>query len=95
MRGRRTVALWGRDASRYCVIPGMMHCGGGDACDRFDLLGPLVEWVERGKAPDRPLASRADGSAAVPLCRHPAYPHCAGGDPAKAGSYECRKPAEG
>ncbi len=36
------------------MIPGMMHCGGGNAFDRFDLLGPLVEWVESGKAPERP-----------------------------------------
>jgi len=81
------------DASRYYMIPGMMHCGGGNAYDRFDLLGPLVEWVEHGQAPDRPLASRADGSE-VPLCQHPAYPHYTRGDPAKAASYECRKPAE-
>ena len=81
------------DASRYYMIPGMGHCAGGNAFDRFDLLGPLVEWVERGRAPERPLASRADGNASVPLCPHPAYPHYAGRDPAKAESYECRSPA--
>ncbi|HEY6816825.1 MAG TPA: tannase/feruloyl esterase family alpha/beta hydrolase, partial [Croceibacterium sp.] len=80
------------DASRYYMVPGMMHCGGGNAYDRFDLLGPLVDWVENGKAPERPLASRANGSAAVPLCPHPAYPHYTGGDAAKAESYECRAP---
>lgn len=78
------------DASRYYMNPGMMHCGGGNAYDRFDLLGPLVEWVEQGKAPDRPIASRMDGSASMPLCPHPAYPHYTGGDPANAQSYECR-----
>jgi hypothetical protein len=82
------------DASRYYMNPGMMHCAGGNAYDRFDLLGPLVEWVENGKAPERPLASRADGSASVPLCPHPAYAHYKGGDPAEAESYECRS-AEG
>jgi feruloyl esterase len=82
------------DASRYYMIPGMMHCQGGNAYDRFDLLGPLVDWVENGRAPDRPPASRADGSASVPLCPHPAYAHYLGGDPARAESYECRKPAE-
>jgi hypothetical protein len=81
------------DASRHYMIPGMLHCAGGNAYDRFDLLGPLVDWVENGKAPDRPPASRPDGSAAVPLCPHPSYPHYAGGDPAKAASYECRSPA--
>jgi len=82
------------DASRYYMIPGMGHCGGGNAFDRFDLLGPLVDWVEQGRAPDRPLASRADGSASVPLCPHPAYPHYEGGDPNLAASYSCRTPSE-
>jgi feruloyl esterase len=81
------------DASRYYMIPGMGHCAGGNAYDRFDLLGPLVDWVEHGKAPARPPASRADGSASVPLCPHPAYPHYTSGDPARAESYECRNPA--
>jgi len=83
------------EASRYYMNPGMMHCGGGNAFDRFDLLGPLVEWVENGTAPNRPLSSRSDGSASMPLCQHPAYPHYAGGDPAKAASYQCRMPASG
>jgi hypothetical protein len=80
-------------ASRYYMNPGMGHCAGGNAYDRFDLLGPLVEWVEQGKAPERPIASRADGSASMPLCPHPAYAHYTGGDPARAESYECRAPS--
>jgi len=82
-------------ASRYYMVPGMLHCGGGNAFDQFDLLGPLVDWVENGKAPERPLASRADGSASRPLCPHPAYPHYRGGDAARPESYECRAPVEG
>jgi hypothetical protein len=80
------------EASRLYMNPGMMHCAGGEAYDRFDLLGPLVDWVEQGKPPERPIASRADGSAAMPLCPHPAYAHYTGGDPARAESYECRAP---
>jgi feruloyl esterase len=81
------------NASRYYMIPGMGHCQGGNAYDQFDLLGPLVEWVEHGTAPARPLASRRDGSGQVPLCPHPSYPHYVSGDPARAESYECRAPA--
>jgi feruloyl esterase len=81
------------DASRYYMIPGMGHCQGGNAYDRFDLLSPLVEWVENHRPPERPLASRADGSAQVPLCPHPSYPHYLGGDASKPESYECRRPA--
>jgi len=94
---QRTAAANGAaftEASRYYMNPGMGHCGGGNAYDRFDLLGPLVEWVEEGRAPERPIASRADGSASMPLCPHPAYPHYVGGDPAMAESYECRAPSE-
>ncbi len=83
------------EASRYYMNPGMGHCGGGNAYDRFDLLGPLVEWVEHGKAPERPIATRANGSASIPLCPHPAYPHYTSGDPSKAESYECRVPVQG
>ena len=60
--------------------------------ETFDLLGPLVDWVENGKAPDRPPASRPEVKASMPLCPHPAYPHYTGGDPAKAESYECKSP---
>ena len=29
----------------------MNHCAGGPATDQFDLLAPLVAWVEQGVAP--------------------------------------------
>ena len=80
------------DASRYYMVPGMGHCRGGNSFDTFDLLGPLVDWVEQGKAPAGLIASRSDGSASRPLCPHPSYPHYRSGDPAKAESYECRTP---
>lgn len=39
------------DFVRLFVIPGMNHCAGGVATDRFDMLKPLEDWVERGIAP--------------------------------------------
>jgi len=33
-------------------VPGMNHCGGGPATDRFSMLPVLENWVERGVAPD-------------------------------------------
>lgn len=57
----------GGDASgfaRYFRVPGMGHCSGGPATDQFDLLSPLVAWVEQGQAPDRVIASaRGAGNA--------------------------------
>ncbi len=45
------------DFARLYLIPGMNHCGGGPATDQFDMLTPLVNWVENGVAPDRVIAN--------------------------------------
>jgi feruloyl esterase len=48
---------------RLFHVPGMGHCSGGPSTDQFDLLAPLVDWVETGKAPERVVASvRAAGN---------------------------------
>lgn len=51
----------------------MGHCRGGDATlDRFDLLSPLVEWVEEGKAPESVIATGSSLPAmSRPLCAWP------------------------
>ena len=58
----------GGDASnfaRFFRVPGMNHCSGGPATDQFDMLTPLVNWVEQGEVPDRVVASaRGAGNAA-------------------------------
>ena len=52
------------DTVRYFPVPGMNHCSGGPATDQFDLLGPLVRWVEEGVAPQAITASaRGAGNA--------------------------------
>ena len=43
--------------ARLYLVPGMGHCSGGPATDQFDMLASLVDWVERGVAPDRVAAS--------------------------------------
>lgn len=57
----------GGDASNFARlygVPGMNHCSGGPATDQFDMLTPLVQWVEQGKAPDAVVASaRGTGNA--------------------------------
>lgn len=80
------------DAARFYMVPGMGHCGGGNAYDNFDLLGPMVDWVESGEAPGAVTASRRQSEAQMPLCPHPSYPHYTGGDADDAESYECRMP---
>ena len=47
----------GTDFARLYPVPGMGHCSGGPATDQFDLLTPLVNWVEKGIAPQEVVAS--------------------------------------
>jgi len=83
------------DASRFYMVPGMLHCQGGNSFERFDLLSKMVDWVEKGQAPREVIASRADGSATRPLCPYPSHAQYVGGDATKAESFQCRQPAEG
>ena len=58
----------GGDASnfaRYYRVPGMSHCAVGPATEQFDMLTPLVNWVEKGVAPDSVLASARGAGNAV------------------------------
>ncbi|HJV67667.1 tannase/feruloyl esterase family alpha/beta hydrolase [Ideonella sp.] len=51
--------------ARFYRVPGMNHCSGGPATDQFDMLKPLVAWVERGQAPDQvPANVRGTGNPA-------------------------------
>jgi hypothetical protein len=86
--GAAQVATW----SRLFLVPGMGHCSGGAALDSFDLLASVVDWVEKGTAPD---AVKATGGAmpgrSRPLCPYPQHTHYKGvGDPNDAASFECR-----
>ena len=62
--------------SRLYLIPNMGHCGGGPATDQFDMLTPLVDWVENGVAPEEIIASGTNFTSAPakrsrPLCPYP------------------------
>ena len=51
--------------ARFFRVPGMNHCAGGPSTDQFDMLTSLVNWVEKGQAPDSVVASaRGPGNAA-------------------------------
>jgi feruloyl esterase len=82
------------DYARLYLVPGMAHCSGGEqTVDTFDLLTPLVEWVEQGAAPEAVVATgRSMEGHTRPLCPYPEYAHYDDGDPASAASYSCRAP---
>jgi feruloyl esterase len=42
---------------RLFAVPGMNHTTGGPATDQFDAFGALVDWVEKGVAPERIVAT--------------------------------------
>jgi feruloyl esterase len=81
-------------AARLFLVPGMTHCGGGPATDRFDSLTPLIDWVENGNAPQRLVATGASLAGRTrPLCPYPAYARYSGsGDPQSAESFVCTAP---
>jgi feruloyl esterase len=82
------------DFVRSFPVPGMNHCGGGPATDRFDALAALVDWVEQGKAPEQIIAMAGAGAPwpgrTRPLCAYPATARYRGGDIERSSSFECR-----
>jgi feruloyl esterase len=86
--------------ARMFLIPNMGHCRGGPATDDFDMLTPLVNWVEKGQAPDSIVASGKNFTTpparrSRPLCAYPTiakYTGPAGGDIGDAKNYGCATP---
>ena len=73
---------------RHFSVPGMSHCSAGPATDQFDMLSPLVAWVEQGIPPasvkasvrgagnvggvNEELSKDWSSSRSRPLCAYPA-----------------------
>ena len=79
-----------RNAVRLFAVPGMLHCGGGEATDNFEMLDAITAWVERGQAPGRIVATgKAFPGISRPLCPYPQVARYVGGDPHSADSFKC------
>jgi len=83
--------------ARFFAVPGMGHCSGGPATDGFDMLPQLVDWVERGVAPESvPARATNPGYFGVaartrPLCPYPKVARYHGsGDINDAANFSCR-----
>jgi len=48
--------------ARLFMVPGMYHCSGGPGATSFDMLAALEEWVEKGVAPDKIIATQYAGN---------------------------------
>ena len=87
--------------SRFYPVPGMAHCSGGPATDSFALFEALVNWVEKGEAPVRPIAQAQGNNPDLPaswgktrsrpLCQWPLVPRYDGsGDMESEASFQCK-----
>ncbi len=98
----RLVANGGADTVRFYGVPGMAHCQGGPATDQFDALGALVNWVEKGQAPQALVATTSATNKEIPtdwakdrsrlLCPHPQVARYTGGPTESASSFRCVAP---
>ncbi|MEX3897792.1 tannase/feruloyl esterase family alpha/beta hydrolase [Paraburkholderia sp. JPY432] len=97
----------GGDASNFArlfTVAGMNHCSGGPTADQFDMLTPMVAWVEQGQAPNQVIATARDTSNAIPnsevptswgagrtrpLCAYPKVARYTSGDVNSASSFTC------
>ncbi|WP_417320083.1 tannase/feruloyl esterase family alpha/beta hydrolase [Emcibacter sp.] len=79
---------------RLFMVPGMDHCAGGPGPNRLDTVKAIVDWVEKGAAPETMIATGAGKDRAIrtrPLCVYPEVAHYnGGGDPDMAKNFECR-----
>ncbi|MEY3887052.1 MAG: hypothetical protein RL650_1144 [Pseudomonadota bacterium] len=94
-------------AVRFFLVPGMLHSRGGPATDQYDGLTTLVNWVEKGQAPDRITATArglgnaggvnadipSDWSATRtrPLCPYPTIARYKSGNVEVESSFACER----
>ena len=79
-----------RDDMRYFLLPGVGHCAGGPGADAVDYLDALDKWVETGRAPERLIGGKRDGSLTRPHCAWPDVARLEGdGDPNDPDAWSC------
>ncbi len=93
------------DFTRLFMVPGMGHCNGGPGATSFsfamntdgdhDAVLAIQDWVEKGKAPEKIVATRFNKDRTVamtrPLCSYPKAPMYSGkGDTNDASSFVCK-----
>jgi feruloyl esterase len=85
------------DFFRLFMAPGMGHCSGGRGPNTFDALGAVDQWVERGKAPEKIVASHMTNGVTDrtrPLCPYPEIAKWSGaGSIDDAANFVCVRPA--
>jgi len=84
------------DFFRLFMVPGMAHCAGGVGPDQNDAVTAVIDWVEKGKAPDTLIASKIANGQIVrtrPLCSYPQVARYRGqGSVDDAANFSCVAP---
>jgi feruloyl esterase len=85
-----------RDFYRFFIAPGMGHCGGGPGPNEFDHLTALEQWVEKGIAPEKMIATHSMAGKVDrtrPLCAYPQVARWKGtGSSDEAANFTCVAP---
>jgi hypothetical protein len=80
--------------ARLFMAPGVAHCAGGPGPQPQGLFQAVVDWVEKGTAPQSLLATRTAGgvvTASRPLCPYPSFARWNGnGSTDDAANFVCR-----
>lgn len=85
-----------QEFARLFMVPGMKHCGNGEGAINFNPLYAVQQWVEKGTAPARMIASQTTAGSVVstrPLCPYPKVARYTGtGSTDDAKNYICANP---
>lgn len=80
--------------ARLFMAPGVGHCGGGAGPQPQGLLDAVVNWVEKGRAPDTILATKSAAGVVTqsrPLCPYPTFAQYTGtGSTDDATNFVCK-----
>ena len=86
----------GTNFLRLFMVPGMTHCAGGVGPDQNDAVTAVIDWVEKGVAPERIVARKIVGGKITrsrPLCPYPQVARYKGqGSIDDANNFECKMP---
>jgi tannase/feruloyl esterase len=90
------LATMGKDQSNWMelfMVPGMVHCIGGNGPNQVDWMTALENWREKGETPKQIIGKGRVGDAPMtrPLCPHPQVATYKGsGDPNDAANFVCK-----
>lgn len=90
---RRTMRTAADEFTRFYLIPGMYHCGGGPGVTLSDPLTLLIQWVEQNAPPGTLMGRHVeDGKVSFtrPICPYPSVAKYKGlGNVQDGGNFSC------